>query len=87
MSKEATKRKTAWLTWIGVICLAPIIYALSSGPALKIVGSVSNMHAALLVFHKVYYPLYWLAGQWAVFGDLLSWYLESWLPGSRFNFG
>ena len=80
MSDEPKQRSRAWIPWMLLAILIPILYPLSTGPALWLAyksGNPESWH----IFATVYKPIGWLRERSPTVKAVVDWYTDRWLPG------
>lgn len=65
-----------------LLVLAPVLYLASVGPVAWIVNTHSLEMDSIpgMVISIIYWPVIFLANEVSLFGDVLTWYLELFLP-------
>jgi hypothetical protein len=74
---EAVKR---WATTVaGVLAALPVLYVLSTGPAIRVIAQSNLSFSERLVrAYQIYWPLVWVADRCPPFADALMWYVRLW---------
>jgi hypothetical protein len=75
-ANDQRRGSTAAVWLVVALVLSPVLYVLSLGPAVRLLGDapVSGFTAAF------YFPLERLAHNCQPIGDALRWYVSLWLP-------
>jgi hypothetical protein len=79
MSDDPKKRSRGWIGRALLVILIPVLYPLSTGPALWLAyksGDPENWTR----FAKVYKPIGWFRERSTTVKRVVDWYTELWLP-------
>ena len=65
------------LSPVAVVLALLVLYPLSIGPMVKVVGWMGlDLGATFTIFYALYFPILWVSERVPWFGSLLKWYLS-----------
>ena len=66
--------KFPWWGWLGILCLLPVVYVLSSIPVAWVLQKLELFPQKWFI--TLYSPLFWAMAEWNWFLRIMEWIIE-----------